>query len=160
MSCSYYENKGAGSFFGGFDPYCHLKREYVNSDVYDKYCKGYYYDECPIYRNDSSGGCYLTSACVGFKGLPDDCYELETLRHYRDSWLKESEDGLKVIAEYYAIAPKIVKNIDKLEDRDRIYERIYEDMVIPCVKFIEEERYQETLELYRDMTLKLKEAYC
>ena len=54
MSCSYYENKGGSGFFGGFEPYCHKKGGYVNSDVYDKYCKNYNYDEfmeqCQILR--------------------------------------------------------------------------------------------------------------
>lgn len=161
MSCSYYENKGGSGFFGGFDPYCHKKGDYINSDVYDRYCKNYDYDECPIYRNESShGGCYLTSACVSSKGLPDDCYELETLRHYRDNWLKKTSEGLLVIAEYYAIAPKIVEEIDKKDNKEAIYDDIYENMVIPCVKYIEEEKFQEALELYRNMTLKLRTEYC
>ena len=160
MSCSYYENKGGSGFFGGFEPYCHKKGDYVNSDVYDKYCKSYSYDECPIYRGSaSSGGCYLTSACMVSKCLPDDCYELETLRNYRDTWLKSTEEGLAVIAEYYAIAPKIVEAIDKREDSNSIYDMLYEQMVLPCVKFIEEKKYQETLELYRSLTLKLREEY-
>ena len=94
------------------------------------------------------------------KCLPDDCYELETLRNYRDTWLKSTEEGLAVIAEYYAIAPKIVEAIDKREDSNSIYDMLYEQMVLPCVKFIEEKKYQETLELYRSMTLKLREEYC
>ena len=161
MSCSYYENKGGSSFFSGFEPYCHKKGDYINSDVYDKYCKNYNYDECPIYKgNASSGGCYLTSACMVSKGLADNCYELETLRNYRDTWLKSTEEGLSVIAEYYAIAPKIVGAIDKRNDSNSIYDMLYEKMVLPCVKFIEEKRYQETLELYRRMTLELREEYC
>lgn len=106
------------------------------------------------------GGCYLTSACMVSKCLPDDCYELETLRTYRDTWLKSTEEGLSVIAEYYAIAPKIVEAIDKRDDSNKVYDMLYEKMVLPCVRFIEEKKYQETLELYRRMTLKLKEEYC
>ena len=36
----------------------------------------------------------------------------------------------------------------------------YKKMVLPCVQYIEEKKYQEALELYRNMTLKLREEYC
>ena len=54
MSCSYYT-------FRQNDYYCTKKGDYVNSDTYYRYCKGYYYDECPIYRHEESSGCYLTT---------------------------------------------------------------------------------------------------
>jgi hypothetical protein len=144
-----------------FQPYCHKKGDYVNSDVYDRYCKSYSYDECPIYKgNSSTGSCYLTSACVFAKGLPDDCYELETLRAYRDNWLAKTERGAQVIQQYYEIAPRIVSAINDSDRRSAVYERIYEKMVLPCVKLIEEGKMQETLELYQSWTLKLQEEFC
>ena len=30
--------------------------------------------------DEKESGCYLTSACIEYAGLSDDCYELETLR--------------------------------------------------------------------------------
>ena len=94
------------------------------------------------------------------KGLPDNCYELETLRHFRDTWLKGSEEGQAVIKKYYEIAPKIVSAINETKDSKSIYEMLYEKMVKPCVEFIEQGKYQETLELYRNMTLQLEREYC
>lgn len=32
-----------------------------------------------------SSGCFLTSACVKYKGLSDDCKELTELRQFRDT---------------------------------------------------------------------------
>lgn len=160
MSCSYYESKGSWSWGGG-DYYCHKKQDYINSDIYYKYCRSYSYDECPIYKGgSSSGGCYLTSACVYAKGLPDDCYELQTLRFFRDSWLNRTETGRNEIKKYYDIAPRIVSRINETDDKKNTYEMIYEKMVKPCVRFIEQKQYQETLELYRNMTLLLEEKYC
>ena len=80
MSCSYYT-------FRQGDYYCTKKSDYVNEDVYYKYCRNWDYSDCPVYKGDTSGGCYLTSACMYSKGLPDDCYELETQK-----WLKSSQD--------------------------------------------------------------------
>lgn len=153
MSCSYYT-------FRQNDYYCTKKGDYVNSDIYYKYCRNYDYADCPIYKGDSSGGCYLTSACMYSKGLPDDCYELETLRNYRDTWLKNSKEGESIIAHYYEVAPKIVSAINEMMNSKEIYEKIYEKMVKPCVEYIEQKKYQETLELYRDMTLQLEKEYC
>ena len=154
MSCKFYT-------FRQGDYYCIKKEDYVDSDWYYKYCRNYDYDDCPIYKGESSsGGCYLTSACMQAKGLPDDCYELEILRHYRDTWLKSSEEGMAIIRQYYEIAPKIVSAINDRNDSKTIYEMLYEKMVKPCVEFIEQKKYQETLELYRSMTLQLEKEYC
>ena len=154
MTCSYYEDKGNISF----SPYCHKKQNYINSDVYNQYCSCRY-EDCPIYKGSSSS-CYLTSACVYAKGLPDDCYELETLRSYRDNWLSKQEEGSVLIKKYYEIAPKIVSIINEQEDRKNIYDLIYDRMVKPCVDLIEREKYIEAKELYKSMTEELEEKYC
>lgn len=154
MSCSYYT-------FRQGDYYCTKKGDYVNEDVYYQYCRNYDYDDCPIYKgNSSSSGCFLTSACISAKGLPDDCYELQVLRNYRDNWLSKAEGGLAAISHYYIVAPKIVAAIDKLAERNEIYELIYNKMINPCVEFIEEKKYQDAFELYRGMTLQLADEYC
>ena len=153
MSCSYYT-------FRQGDYYCSKKGDYVNSDVYYKYCRNYDYSDCPIYKGDTSGGCYLTSACMCSKGLPDDCHELETLRRFRDGWLKDSENGVAAIQKYYVLAPKIVSAINETMDSKSAYEMIYDKMVRPCVEFIEQGKNTEALELYKNMTLELEREYC
>lgn len=153
MSCSYYEFR-EGSY------YCLKKHDYINSDVYERYCRSYNYDECPIYLDhDSSGECYITSACIYAKGLQDNCYELETLREYRDEWLSKQPGGKDLIKNYYAIAPKIVSCINERENKNRIYNAIYDHMVKPCVELIEQKKYTEAKELYKNMTEQLKKQY-
>lgn len=152
MSCSYY-------VFRQGDFYCTKKEDYVKSDVYYKYCRNYAYPDCPIYKENSSGGCYLTSACVQAKGLSDDCYELETLRCYRDMWLKSTVEGKEIVKQYYEIAPKIVCAINATNDSKSVYEMLYERMVKPYVEFIEKKEFHEAMELYRNMILELKEKY-
>lgn len=153
MSCPYYT-------FRQNDYYCEKKRDYVSSDDYYKYCRNYDYADCPIYKGDSSGGCYITSACMYARGLADDCYELETLRNFRDTWLKGSEEGQAFIKQYYEIAPKVVSAINDTNDSKSVYEMLYSKMVKPCVELIEQKKYQETLELYKNMTLQLEREYC
>lgn len=158
MSCPYY--KFESRLFGG-DYYCIKQEKAVDTDIYDKYCRNYDYTDCPIYKHQSSSsGCFLTSACVTAKGLPDDCHELRTLRAYRDVWLSNADGGIAAISHYYIVAPKIVNAISKLPNSKDIYEMIYEKMVLPCVSLIEHEQYEEAYALYRNMTLQLAEEYC
>ena len=55
-------------------------------------------------KSGSSGsgseGCYLTSACVMARGLPDHCEELETLRLFRDEYLAGQPGGRAEIEQY------------------------------------------------------------
>lgn len=67
----------------------------------------------------------MTSACVYAKNLPDDCYELQTLRTFRDTWMKGSKEGQKSIATYYDTEPKIVFAINDMANPKAIYEKIY-----------------------------------
>lgn len=153
MSCPYYT-------FRSNDYYCTKKSDYVNSDVYYKYCRNYDYDDCPIYKGDTgSGGCYLTSACVEAKGLPDDCMELTTLRNFRDNWLKNQPGGLAEVAEYYAAAPKIVEKINALPNAKEIWGELYENLVLPCVKLIQKGELEETRKVYRACSLELSQQY-
>lgn len=157
MSCPYY--KFESSLLGG-DYYCIKQEKAVSSDIYYKYCRNYDYNDCPIYKHESSSsGCFLTSACTAARGLPDNCHELETLRSFRDNWLKQQPDGIELVAQYYEIAPKIVAVIDTKPERLKNYDRIYRKMVAPCVELIGQGKYQEAQELYRDMTHELEKEY-
>ena len=79
----------------------------------------------------SGGGCFLTTACCQYKGLPDNCYELETLRRFRDEVLFEKEEGIQLVKEYYRIAPGLVKKIEAMPDKERteILENIYQKIL-------------------------------
>ena len=151
MSCSYYT-------FRQGDYYCAKKQGYVNSDVYYKYCRNYDYDDCPIYKGDSTG-CYLTSACVEARGLADDCRELTVLRRFRDGWLSRQEGGAADIQEYYRTAPAIVAAIHRREDAPAIWERLYQELVAPCVRLIDGGDLEGAYRTYKAYTLHLKEAY-
>ena len=153
MSCAYYT-------FRSNDYYCLKKGDYVNSDVYQRYCKNYSYDECPIYKgNPDSGGCYLTTACVEARGLPDDCEELTILRDFRDNWLKKQPGGAEEIAEYYATAPRIVAEVNKRADAREIWNGLYDLLVAPCVQMIQAGAMEQARALYKKSALELKERF-
>lgn len=74
--------------------------------------------------------------CDSFNKL-DDCYELTMFRDFRDNWLKKQPEGKTLIDEYYAIAPKIVTNINKLANAKKIYQDIWQKYLRPCLVCLE-----------------------
>lgn len=125
------------------------------------YCskfRAYYYpdDTCRYQKNKSgSVGCYLTTACCEYKNLPDDCYELETLRHVRDKYIKEKFYGEEMINYYYKDAPIIIEKINKHPNKNEIYEEIYHN-ITDAVKLIENGEIDEAIIRYLFMVYKLK----
>ncbi|MCI7814307.1 MAG: CFI-box-CTERM domain-containing protein [Lachnospiraceae bacterium] len=103
--------------------------------------------------------CYITTAVCETFGKPDDCYELTLLRNYRDGYLSSQPDGEEVIKEYYDVAPTIVKHINQREDRDKIYRRVWDQYLQPCIRMIEEAKLQECKKLYVKMVRDLEKQY-
>ena len=104
-------------------------------------------------------GCFLTTACTAARNLPDDCYELQTLRKYRDSYLNGFAEGIAAVNNYYDIAPKIVSAIDALPEANEIWKNVYNDLVLPCIKLIEDGNNEEAYTVYRDYTFNLADKY-
>ncbi len=74
------------------------------------------------------GPCFLTTAAVEMMGLPDDCWELATLRDFRDHWLARQPGGAEQIAQYYARAPGIAAQL--AADPQRLA-RLYWSDILP-----------------------------
>ena len=83
----------------------------------------------------SGCNCYLTTACVTARGLPDDCEELRVLRVFRDSYLAALPNGPALIERYYKVSPAIVAAIDRRPDRLEVYDNLYE-VIRSCVDAI------------------------
>ena len=103
--------------------------------------------------------CYITTAVCESQGKADDCYELELLRSYRDSYLLSSGDGQALVKEYYNIAPTIVNRINRQENPAEIYEKIWDCWLSGCVRLIEEGEKEACRERYMEMVYELKERY-
>lgn len=126
----------------------------------DEQCRGFLggIDEAKRreFEIKDDGGCYLTTVAVSYKGLPDNCYELTTLRNFRDNYLKKTENGTKEIQHYYSTAPLIIDKINKSPLKTTILEDIYNNLIYPCVELIESNKFQEAHQKYKQYTLKLE----
>lgn len=106
-----------------------------------------------------SGGCFITSACIAHMNevFDDNCHELKVLRNYRDSYLRQHHpDEIDI---YYRIAPKLVERIDSLPECKSIYSGLYDDMVLPSVRAIEEGEYEKAYEIYSRGCYRLIERF-
>lgn len=84
-----------------------------------------------VYLKKCEEGCFLTTACVGFVGLDDDCFELRALRTFRDNILAHMPGGRRDIETYYRVAPLIVEKIQGSPAGGRELRRIYVRYILP-----------------------------
>lgn len=110
------------------------------------------------YESKSSGGCYITTACVTNEGLTDDCRELMVLREFRDKYVSERKGGPELIEEYYKTAPLIIEQINKRENFSEIYTVIYSD-IKKAVSLIDNKMYLSAFELYCNVVRNLKNEF-
>lgn len=67
-------------------------------------------------EKEGGGGCFLTTACVEYAGLPDDCVELQTMRLFRDRYITSLPHGDELLEDYYRTAPIIVRRLKEQSD--------------------------------------------
>ena len=107
----------------------------------------------------SSSGCFITTACVVAKGLPDNCEELTLLRAFRDNYVGKLPGGSAILDEYYKIAPEIVESINLDPDSAAIYNRIFNAVQDAC-ELVRNHRYEEAFSLYSATVINLKAEFC
>jgi len=101
-------------------------------------------------------GCFLTSACLRARGLPDNCAELQELRAFRDEYVRKRVDGEEILMEYYRLAPQVVSCIDRSCKSKHIYEDLYRRFVERSLELIRAGRNEEALCYYRSEFEKLR----
>jgi hypothetical protein len=92
----------------------------------DALAKSFDEDKC----TPPAQGCFLTTACCDVLGLSDDCFELRTLRLYRDRVLIGSPGGQAALAAYYLVAPSILARLPQEERVARLLS-VYVRFILP-----------------------------
>ena len=89
----------------------------------------------------SGGGCYITSATLKACASSDDQHPtLVALRGFRDTYMRSTERGARLVDLYYDTAPSIVEAIDASIGSTETYLRIHRQYIAPCIRLIEEHR--------------------
>lgn len=133
----------------------------------DEYLKGYEYGENHPPSESSSdsdnsnddGICFISTACMKYKNLPDDCYELKALRNFRDNVLIQTNEGQLLVSEYYILAPKIIDAIKKSNtNQSLVWEKIY-CQIQKIVKSIDANNNDDVIEQYKKMVINLNKEF-
>lgn len=104
----------------------------------------------------NTGHCYLTSACLQHfqNEFDDNCEELTILRWFRDNYVTKDD-----IKHYYETAPIIVEAINKIDKCEKIYEYIYEHVVLACVEAIKNGDYNFAYDRYKTSIQTFEEQF-
>ena len=164
-TCKYYYE--TNSFFST-NMYCTKRSERnperIDLSTYKLWCKDNCI-KCPTFNlKDSDRWCFLTTACCEYMSKSDDCWELETLRAFRDGYMNSCEEYRLLVQEYYTIAEPIVKAINSREDAQEIWSSLYHQYILPCVQLCElgtkeDDANYQCLLLYKEMVETLKNQY-
>lgn len=112
----------------------------------------------PVPAPPRRGRCYLTTACVEAKGLPDNCVELTVLRSFRDHYVRKVHCGERLIDEYYSTAPLILEKIRARSDCMDVLTDTYKT-VSYCVGLIQDGRNEQALDVYMEMFRRLQKEW-
>lgn len=99
----------------------------------------------------NAGGCYVTTAVCESLNLPDDCHTLQTLRHFRDTYLMRSNVGRAYIEEYYATAPQLCERMRRRPDAKEYAAALYTRFILPALLAIEGRQPERAFKIYRRM---------
>ena len=155
--CDFYEWQ-SGLFCG--DYYCKIKKSTISTDTYNRYCKNYNYNNCPIYKeNTNSSSCFITTVVCNILGKRDNDELLNNFRKFRDNILVPNEKYHDILKEYDVVGSKVSELIYKDEDKEKMAVGIYINALLPINDRIEEQDYDTAVEMYYIMTLSLVNYY-
>jgi hypothetical protein len=102
--------------------------------------------------------CFITTACVKYYGYDDDCYQLQTLRKFRDTYMLNSLKGKQLVEEYYSIAPHLVQRLETDDNKKEIFEKIFHQINQAC-KAIENKKFDNAKAIYKKAVSNLLKYY-
>ena len=103
-------------------------------------------------------GCFLTTACVEYYNLPDNCYQLRTLRFFRDEILNNTSEGKTITKQYYKIAPEIVTLLKNDKDKHLLFKLLMDEINSAC-EAVKQEDYTNAILTYKQAVEKLALRY-
>lgn len=147
----YFNENGAKSF----DITC-SKHGYIKGQR--EYCYDYALRWGGGSSSSSKGGCFVTTAICQILGKDDDCYELETLRRFRDQVLLNDEKLKSIVFDYYEVSPSIVSTLESLDSKEEFSIYLLHNHIRKIVDEIENDKNIEAVDSYKQMLKEIIEA--
>lgn len=163
-SCTYLDLSD-GNCYGKY--YCNKKWERHLATDYkcSSYTKAYSRDEGTINNaidfsnSHTSSSCYITTLLCELLGLSDSNFYINTLRNFRNNYLKEKEEYKSILVEYDIVGPIICKNLRDDKQNRIIAAKIFYNYISPIVSLIDDKMYNDAIVRYVMMVNKLKNLY-
>lgn len=121
-------------------------------------CYDYAHKEEDETRSSSKSGCFVTTAICDVLGKDDKCFELETLRKFRDEELLPDSELKKLVFEYYEISPRLVNKIMNHEDKHQFSQNLLNEHINIIIETINKGDKDLAIELYQNMLLAIEDA--
>lgn len=109
-------------------------------------------------KNNVDLECFLSTACIQHKQLPDQCDELKTLRAFRDGYMSATSEGKLLVENYYRIGPGLVRAIEQDSNKAATYRYIYACIQKACAKIVLLEN-ADARNIYTKMVRHLSKKY-
>lgn len=148
--CAHLETDGACKW--GDEYYCEETCKYTSikktacSRFIPKPDKGY-----------KRAGCFITTMVCTILGLEDNCEVLESLRDLRENYLKQNSKGIEILMRYDQVGPVISGYI--YNENPLYIKVIYDNILVPCAKMVQNKNYEVATTLYLSMIDILEARY-
>lgn len=136
------------------DMYCKAKRMYV--DPCSTSCSN---DFRKTREAEQRGTCYLTTCMCNILGKEDNCNTLNTLRAFRDNYMKQDPKYDVILEDYRKVGPIISGRIEDDENSYEIATIMKNNYIDEAIEFINEEKYNDAVNIYLAMTVDLLDYY-
>ena len=164
--CTYLEINEEGNIYGAF--WCSRKLErHLATDVEcSSFCRDYDRNNSSIKNaidfsnsKNSPSTCYLTTMLCNILGLADNNIYLETMRNFRKNILQKNEQHKSLLVEYDIIGPKIAEALSNDPLKEEIAKIYFNRAIIPIINLINNKNYGSAINIYKTMTIDLKNFY-
>ena len=164
-SCTYLDLDYGGDCYGKY--YCNKKwdRHLATDTACSSYTKAYSRSSSSInnaidYSNSKqNSGCYITTILCGILKLNDSNYYINTLRKFRNNYLRYNQEYNHLLVEYDIVGPVICRNLIIDSQNKLIAAKLFYNYISPTVSLIEDKMYVDAIVRYTMMVNKLKEIY-
>jgi len=102
-------------------------------------------------KGSSIGSCYLTTIVCEILNFEDNCYALEKLRYFRETYLKNNSQGKMILKEYDEIGPNLSLKLHNISENRRIASNIFDVYILDILNDINNNCYDDAISKYKNM---------